>query len=156
RPPSRRGCRHRCRASRSRTVRSVGRACGRRYLGPDNGFVEQRIETAVLSDGTKIAYALAGDGPFLVHVPGWLSHLELSWAIPAERGFLEALARGRTLLRYDKPGTGLSAPATRPASMDLELETLAAVTAAAGATRFDAIGASFGAPVAVEWAARHP
>jgi pimeloyl-ACP methyl ester carboxylesterase/DNA-binding CsgD family transcriptional regulator len=101
-------------------------------------------------------YALAGTGPLLVCVPGWVSHLELSWAIPAERGFYEALARGRTLLRYDKPGTGLSGPLPGPPTLALDLETLAAVTAAAGTDRFDLLGTSLGAPVAVAWAGARP
>jgi pimeloyl-ACP methyl ester carboxylesterase len=40
--------------------------------------------------------------------------------------------------------------------MDLELETLQAVTGAAGARRFDLLGGSLGAPVAAMWAAEHP
>jgi pimeloyl-ACP methyl ester carboxylesterase/DNA-binding CsgD family transcriptional regulator len=118
--------------------------------------VDQRIATTKLSDGTEIAYALAGAGPFLVYVPGWLTHLERSWSMPPERGFYESLARGRTLLRYDKPGCGLSGPTDREPSIELELETLDTVIAAAGATRFDMLGISFGAPVAVHWAAEHP
>ena len=38
----------------------------------------------------------------------------------------------------------------------MELELAAAVTAAAGAGRFDLFGISFGASVAAEWAAAHP
>ena len=87
---------------------------------------------------------------------GWLSHLELSWALPAERGFLEAMASGRTLLRYDRPGCGLSDPTAREFSLDLELETVAAVLAAAGVSRADVVASSLGVPVAIEWAARNP
>ena len=58
--------------------------------------------------GLEVAFATAGHGPPLLFVGGWLSHLELSWALPAERQFLEGLAHGRTLLRYDRPGCGLS------------------------------------------------
>jgi len=118
--------------------------------------VAQRIATTRLDGGTEVAYAVTGTGPFVVYVPGWLSHLELSWAWPAERGFYETLAQGRTLLRYDKPGCGLSGAADRPYSMDLELETLAAVVRAAGADRFDLLGVSLGAPVAAAWAAARP
>jgi pimeloyl-ACP methyl ester carboxylesterase/DNA-binding CsgD family transcriptional regulator len=91
-----------------------------------------------------------------VYAPGWLTHLERSWSMPPERGFYESLSRGRTLLRYDKPGCGLSGATDREPSMELELETLDAVTAAAGATRFDLLGISLGAPVAAQWAAEHP
>jgi pimeloyl-ACP methyl ester carboxylesterase/DNA-binding CsgD family transcriptional regulator len=120
------------------------------------GFVEQRIASTRLRDGTEIAYALTGDGPFLIYAPGWLTHLERSWAMPPERGFYEALARGRTLVRYDKPGCGLSGPSDRQYSLELELETLEAVARAAGAERFDLLGVSLGAPVAACWAADHP
>jgi pimeloyl-ACP methyl ester carboxylesterase/DNA-binding CsgD family transcriptional regulator len=118
--------------------------------------LEQTIDSVRLSDGTPIAYAQAGDGPPLVYVAGWLTHLELSWAMPPERRYFEWLARGRTLVRYDKPGCGLSGPCDRPPSMQLELEALNAVVDAAGASRFDLLGASFGATVAVSWAAAHP
>ena len=56
-----------------------------------------------------------GTGPPLLVAPGWLSHLELGWAIPAERMFHEALSSGRTLVRYDRPGCGLSDPYDGPA-----------------------------------------
>ena len=118
--------------------------------------MEQRIASARLRDGTQIGYATAGQGPFLVYAPGWLTHLELSWAMPPERAFCEALARGRTLLRYDRPGCGLSDPVSGPMSMDLELQTLRAVTEAAGAEQFDLLGTSLGAPVAASWTAAHP
>jgi pimeloyl-ACP methyl ester carboxylesterase len=103
-----------------------------------------------------VAYALTGTGPFLLVAPGWLSHLELGWAIPAERLFHEALSSGRTLVRYDRPGCGLSDPYEGPRTMDLELATIAAVTEAVGMTRFDVLGWSMGAPVAAQWAADRP
>ena len=119
-------------------------------------LLEQMIDSVRLSDGTEVAYARAGQGPLLVYVAGWLTHLELSWAMPPERRYFELLARGRTLVRYDKPGCGLSGPCERPPSMDLELEALSAVVDAIGDTRVDLLGASFGATVAATWAATHP
>lgn len=119
-------------------------------------LVEQRLGVTDLADGTEIRFAVAGRGPVAVYVPGWVSHLELGWAIPAERQFYEGLAEGRTLVRYDRPGCGLSGPTSRSDIVDLELEVLQAVATAVGADRFDLIGASFGAPLAVRWAARHP
>ena len=111
---------------------------------------------ANLEDGTAIRFAVVGTGPIAIYVPGWVSHLELGWALPAEREFYEGLADGRTLVRYDRPGCGLSGTTDRTDLVELELEVLHAVATAVGADRFDLIGASFGAPLAVRWAARHP
>ena len=120
------------------------------------GLVEQRLGLAHLADGTEVRFAVAGTGPIAIYVPGWVSHLELGWALPAEREFYEGLAAGRTLVRYDRPGCGLSGTTDRGDLVELELEVLQRVAAAVGAKRFDLIGASFGAPLAVRWAARHP
>jgi pimeloyl-ACP methyl ester carboxylesterase len=117
---------------------------------------EQRWETAHLPDGSAVAYALTGSGPPLVVVPGWLSHLELDWSIPAERLFHEALSSGRSLVRYDRPGCGLSGPYDGPRTLALELATVAAVIEAVGASRFDLFGWSLGAAVAARWAADRP
>ncbi len=119
-------------------------------------MIRQRWGSASLEDGTRIAYALTGSGPPLVVVPGWLSHLELGWSIPAERMFHEALSSGRTLVRYDRPGCGLSDPYDGPRTIELELATVRAVTDDVGAPSFDVFGWSLGAAVAARWAADHP
>ena|SRR6478609_136556 len=119
-------------------------------------LVEQRLGLASLEDGTAIQFAVAGRGPVAIYVPGWVSHLELGWAVPAERLFYEGLADGRTLVRYDRPGCGLSGTTSRTDVVELELEVLHAVVTALGVDRFALVGASFGAPLAVRWAARHP
>jgi pimeloyl-ACP methyl ester carboxylesterase len=128
-----------------------------REIRPKGGSpVEQRLGSTCLSDGTKVAYATAGHGPPLLFIGGWLSHLELGWALPAERHLFEGLARGRTVLRYDRPGCGLSERSAAGASLDSELDTVTAVLAAAGVDRYEVMGSSLGVPVAIEWAARHP
>jgi pimeloyl-ACP methyl ester carboxylesterase len=119
--------------------------------------VEQRLSEVRLSDGTRVSYAAIGRGPVLLHAPGWLTHLEEGWAIPQERAFYERLARGRTLVRYDRPGCGLSDRATvRPPSLELETEVVAAVADAVGADRVELFGASLGVAAAVGFAAREP
>jgi pimeloyl-ACP methyl ester carboxylesterase/DNA-binding CsgD family transcriptional regulator len=117
---------------------------------------EQRLGDAYLPDGHRVAYAVAGSGPPLLVVPGWLSHLELGWAIPAERMFHEALSSGRTLVRYDRPGCGLSEEYDGPRTMALELDTIEAVVGALGTDRLDVLGWSLGAAVAAQWAADRP
>jgi pimeloyl-ACP methyl ester carboxylesterase len=118
--------------------------------------MEQRVLRLTLADGTGLSYSLVGAGPPLVYVTGWLTHLELSWRLPAERAFYEALGQGRCLVRYDRAGCGLSLPSTRPPSLAFELEQLAAVSSTLGAASFDLVGSSLGALVAAAWAARYP
>jgi pimeloyl-ACP methyl ester carboxylesterase len=119
--------------------------------------VEQRLAETRLSDGTRVAYAAVGRGPVLLHAPGWLTHLEHGWAIPQERAFYERLARGRTLVRYDRPGCGLSDRTMQlPPSLELEAEVVEAVADAIGAERVELFGASLGVAAAVAWAAHHP
>jgi pimeloyl-ACP methyl ester carboxylesterase/DNA-binding CsgD family transcriptional regulator len=118
--------------------------------------VEQRLSSTHTPDGVSVAYATAGSGPPLLFVGGWLSHLELSWALPAERQLLESLAQGRTLVRYDRPGCGLSERTSATPSPDGELDVVAAVLAAAGVERTDVVASSLGVPLMIEWAARHP
>jgi pimeloyl-ACP methyl ester carboxylesterase len=118
--------------------------------------VQQHVARVTTPSGVGIALATVGAGRPIVYVGGWLSHLELSWELPEERAFFEALARGRRLVRYDRAGCGLSDAAVAPPSLDGELEQLGAVIGALGADPVDLVGASLGAPVAVAWAAAHP
>jgi pimeloyl-ACP methyl ester carboxylesterase/DNA-binding CsgD family transcriptional regulator len=121
--------------------------------------MQQRLGSTSTPAGV-VAYATAGRGRPLLFVGGWLSHLELSWALPAERDLLESLAAGCRLLRYDRPGSGLSsltpgASSVEP-SLDRELDVLAAVLAAARVERADVVASSLGVPIMLAWAARHP
>jgi pimeloyl-ACP methyl ester carboxylesterase len=67
-------------------------------------------ETSYAKSGdVHIAYQVLGDGPIdLVFVPGWTTHLELSWDDPPEAAFRERLASFSRLILFDKRGTGLS------------------------------------------------
>lgn len=107
--------------------------------------------------GRRVAWARSGEGPPLVLCGWWMSHLELNWRDPRFRAFVEALGRHRTVIRYDAPGTGLSAGDTVPAAtVDGEAAALAAVVEAAAAPSVDLIAASSGAPVGIAFAAAHP
>jgi class 3 adenylate cyclase len=57
----------------------------------------------------NIAYQTVGDGPIdVVFSPGWVTHLELAWDIPALARFYEKLASFSRLILFDKRGIGLS------------------------------------------------
>lgn len=118
--------------------------------------MEQRIDRVTTPGGAEIAYATMGEGRPLLYVSGWLSHLELSWQLPPERAYLESLAQGGRLVRYDRAGCGLSPRTDRAPSLQFELEQLDAVAATLGPDPFDLMGASMGALVAVAWAAANP
>lgn len=118
--------------------------------------MEQQIDQVRLADGTRVGFAVAGSGPPLMWLPGWVSHLELGWAFTQERRFYEAVATDRTLIRYDRPGCGLSDPCPSADPTALEMEVISAVAAAVGADSFDLIATSLSVPLALIWAGARP
>ena len=80
--------------------------------------MEQNIRFCTASDGVRIAYATVGEGPPLVYVSGWPTHLEMEWESPGLRSYLEELATGVTLIRYDMRSCGLSDPYAGDLSID--------------------------------------
>src|SRR2546429_8963830 len=60
------------------------------------------------TNGARIAYAVVGEGPLVICPAWWVSHVERDWEHPAFRSFFTRLADGFRVVRYDRPGTGLS------------------------------------------------
>ena len=82
-------------------------------------------------DGRRVAWAAVGQGPPLVMGGWWMSHLELDWANRRFRDFVSALARYWTVVRYDRPGTGLSdRDGPPPVTLADEVKVLAGIVAA--------------------------
>ncbi|PWC03586.1 alpha/beta fold hydrolase [Agromyces badenianii] len=120
---------------------------------------EDQIVRYTEHGGASIAWSAVGRGPPLVIGGWWSSHLELDWRNAGFRRFVGSLARHRTVIRYDRPGTGLSDRDAPPArSLDEELTTLEELVAEAtpGAAPIALFGASSGGGVASLFAARHP
>jgi pimeloyl-ACP methyl ester carboxylesterase len=107
-------------------------------------------------DGIHLAYAIDGEGPPLVYVGHWFGHLQMDWEYPARRRYFELLGRGRTLLRYDTRGNGLSDHNVDNISHETWVSDLETVVDAAGFQRFALFGLSQTASVAIAYAARHP
>lgn len=99
--------------------------------------MQQRLKSLRLPSGRPVAYATSGSGPALIEAQGWLSHLELGWAIPEERRLHEAMSSGRTLVRYDRPGCGLSGGDLSQDVIETELQVLDAVAAAVSSRQVD-------------------
>jgi pimeloyl-ACP methyl ester carboxylesterase/DNA-binding CsgD family transcriptional regulator len=108
-------------------------------------------------DGVGLAYAIDGEGPPLVKASNWLSHLDYERRSPIWRHWVSELSRGRTLIRYDQRGCGLSDREFEGAmTEETFVEDLAAVVDAAGLERFALLGLSGGGPTAVQYAVRNP
>jgi pimeloyl-ACP methyl ester carboxylesterase/DNA-binding CsgD family transcriptional regulator len=107
-------------------------------------------------DGRRIAWAAVGDGPPLVMGGWWMSHLELDWGNRRFRDFIAALARYRTVVRYDRPSTGLSdRHGQPPMTLDDEVEVLAGVVDALGADSVVMFAGSAGGAIAARYAVEH-
>lgn len=116
----------------------------------------QSIRHCQTSDGVRLAYAVSGDGPPLVKAANWLSHLEFDWQSPVLRPLLDAIAEGRTLVRYDERGCGLSSREVEDFSLDTWVRDLETVVDNLGLERFPLLGISQGGAVAIDYAVRHP
>lgn len=117
---------------------------------------DQVIRYAEL-DGASVAWCTVGSGPPVVFSGWWNSHLELNWEEPRFRDYVGRLAEQRTVIRYDRPGSGSSSRnVPPPATLEQEYAALGAVVAAAGLKEFALVAGSSGCPTAVRYAARHP
>jgi class 3 adenylate cyclase len=118
--------------------------------------MEQEIRFCTTPDGVRIAYAVVGEGPPLVHVPGWISHLELDWLLPQSREIWESYARHFTVIRMDKRGTGLSDRHVDDYSLEARVRDLEALVDHVDLREFALSGVSEGGPTCISYAARHP
>jgi len=103
-----------------------------------------------------VAYSAWGAGPALLCDSGWITDLRGQLELFAFREFVEGLAGRFTVIRYDKPGCGLSDRGGAGLSLDGQVAAALAVADAAGAGRFRLFGASQGGLVAAAIAARYP
>jgi class 3 adenylate cyclase len=104
----------------------------------------------------NIAYQVVGDGPFdLIHVPPFVSNLELQWEEPAERRYFERLASFCRLIMFDKRGTGLS-DRVAVATLEERMDDLRAVMDAVGSQRAAVFGSSEGGALSILFTTTYP
>ena len=119
--------------------------------------MEQQIRFCTTSDGVRIAYATVGEGPPLVRVLGWCTHLEFELkARDWDTSTWGALSRNHRLVRYDGRGFGLSDRDVKSFPLDNKVRDLEAVVDALELPRFSLLGTSEGGPTAITYAVRHP
>jgi pimeloyl-ACP methyl ester carboxylesterase/DNA-binding CsgD family transcriptional regulator len=103
-----------------------------------------------------VAYSTVGTGPPLLCDTGWITHLRGQLDLFSFGAFVDRLAQQYTVIRYDKPGCGLSDRDGTDLSFDGQVAAALAVADAVGARRFRLFGASQGGQLAATIAARHP
>jgi len=118
--------------------------------------LEQVVRYATV-DGRPVAWASVGTGPALVVGGWWCSHLGLDWKSEQFRRFVNLMASEHRVIRYDRPGAGLSdrslpAPSTR----EQEVAVLAGLLDAIGLGTVSLFGGSSGSVVAAGCAAALP
>jgi pimeloyl-ACP methyl ester carboxylesterase len=107
------------------------------------------------TSGARVAYAVVGDGPLVLCPAWWVSHVERDWEHPGFRRFFTRLADGFRVVRYDRPGTGLSDRDVPPRTQAAEVQLLATLADALGDSQFSIFAVACAGPVALSYAAAH-
>lgn len=108
-------------------------------------------------DGTRLAHQVLGDGFPLVHVSlPVFSHLQREWDLPIRREWYLRLANGRSLVRYDGRGLGMSTRLVNDLSVEAAAADLLAVVDSLGCERFDLFAGLLSSLAAVRLATDHP
>src|ERR1700734_1518346 len=120
--------------------------------------VRQSTGFARMPDAGRIAFAVVGSGPAIVLPAWWVSHLAEDWNFEPLRRFVEGLAAGRMVVRYDRAGTGMSdrERSRQTFTPEFEAATLCAVLDELRLTRVTLMGVSCGGCTAGSFAARWP
>ncbi len=117
--------------------------------------IDQRIGFTTTPDGTRIAYATSGEGPPIVQVIGFGTHLEND-TLYDTIGVLAMSSHDHLYVRYDGRGFGLSDRDVDDFSLEARVSDIEAVVDALGLERFGVLGISNGGPAAIAFTARYP
>jgi len=107
-------------------------------------------------DGVYVAYQTWGEGPDLLLVPGFISHLEVAWESPLFSRLYERLGSFARVTTFDKRGTGMSDRPPELPDADQRMLDMLAVLDAAEAGPVSLFSISEGAALSVLLAATHP
>lgn len=120
--------------------------------------MRQTTGFARMPDGLRVAFAVVGSGPALVLPAWWVSNVAEDWHSDPFRRFVEGLAAGRMVVRYDRVGTGVSDRERPPETFTPEFEgtTLSTVLDELALERVTLMGISCGGCTAVSFAASWP
>jgi pimeloyl-ACP methyl ester carboxylesterase len=117
---------------------------------------DQQVRSAHAPDGVRLAWAAIGQGPPVLNLPGWASHLERGFGSPGNNVIVPLLMDSHRVLVFDERGFGLSQHGVEDLSLEARVADAAAVMDAAGVERASLIGLSTAALPALAFAAWHP
>src|SRR6266513_2488130 len=126
-------------------------------MPPGGGLVPvvQAVRFIRDTNGTRIAYAVVGEGPLVICPAWWVSHVERDWEHPGFRSFFTRLADGFRVVPDARPGTGLSDRDVPPRTQEAEVLLLAMLADALGDAQFSLFAVSCAGPIALTYAATH-
>ena len=109
------------------------------------------------NDGIAVAYQVVGSGPVdLLFIPGFVSHLEISWEEPGYAAFFDELGRHARVIIFDKRGVGLSDRIQGASTLENTISDARCVLRTVGSTRAFVSGTSEGGAAAVLLASTYP
>lgn len=116
----------------------------------------QHIDRCVAGDGSEIAYAVSGEGPPLVLPAWWVSDLERDWESPNSRKLFDLLGKRQTVIRYDRPGVGVSGGERDSFTIEDEVRYLETVVRHVDVGPVSMLAMSCGGPPAISLAVDSP
>ncbi len=114
------------------------------------------VRYCTTEDGVQIAYSRVGEGPPLVRVLGWFTHLEYELKTNMWGGYRDVFGKRYTSVVYDGRGTGLSDRNIERFTRQGFLDDLDAVIDANGFEQVALFGISQGGAVAIKYALENP
>jgi len=117
-----------------------------------------RVQFTRTRDGVSIAYSSTGQGPVIIFLTGFVSHLEVEVTGEPVVRFLDKLGGEgrRRLVRFDWRGTGLSDHDVGDVSAARRVADLEAVVDALGVDKVALFAWMMSGPPAIMYAASHP
>lgn len=117
--------------------------------------MDQAVRYCTTEDGVRIAYCVEGEGPPLLFVH-YVYAFSLSHLVPLYNDAIRRIGEGRSLIRYDMRGSGLSQREVDDFSPDAAIRDIHAVVRALGLERVAILGAASGGGRAIDYTAHHP
>lgn len=120
------------------------------------GFGSEQLIRFLRTPRGRVAYGVVGSGPPLLLDLGRAHHLEAFWRHPAYRLFVQRLARHFTVVRWDRPGFGLSDRDAPDLSEEGELSQIEHLVRSLDIDGLAVLAGHDSGPIMIDFAARHP